>query len=203
VGQPVKGVKVEIAPDGEILIQGPNVMQGYYNKRKATEEALAAGGWLRTGDIGEITEEGCLKITGRKKDILVLANGKNVSPQPIESRLQTSEYISQIVLLGDRQSTVTALVVPAFFRVIDWAKRHRITFSDNGALSKHPEVIELIRDEIKSLSSNLASFETVHRFCLMAHEFTEEKGELTPSLKLKRHVILERYKDLIGSMHGK
>lgn len=194
---------VKIAEDSEILIYGPNVMLGYYNKPKETAEAIDAEGWLHTGDIGEMNENGFLKITGRKKDILVLANGKKVAPQPIESRPQESTYISQIVLLGDNQSTVTALVVLAFARVKDWAKERSISvnFEDNSELTQHPEVVRLMRDEIQQFSGDLADLEKIHRFSLMDHQFTEERGEVTPNLKIKRRVVLEKYKDVIEAMY--
>lgn len=203
VGLPVKGVEVKIAEDGEILVHGPNVMQGYYNKPKETAEAIDQEGWLHTGDIGELDEDGFLKITDRKKDLLVLANGKKVAPQPIENRLLASPYISQIVLLGDRESTVTALVVPAFERVKDWAKGRGLSVNteDHSELVRHPEVNRLLRDEIQRLSTDLADFEKIHRFSLLDQEFTVENGGLTPTLKIRRRVVMEKYKDVIEAMY--
>jgi len=203
VGLPVKGVEVKIAEDGEILVRGPNVMQGYYNRPKETAEAIDKEGWLHTGDIGELDEDGFLKITDRKKDLLVLAIGKKVAPQPIENRLKESPYISQIVLLGDRESTVTALIVPAFERVKDWAKERGLSVNteDNSVLARHPEVNRLLRDEIQRLSTDLADFERIHRFSLLDHEFTVENGEMTPTLKIRRRVVMEKYKDVIEAMY--
>jgi long-chain acyl-CoA synthetase len=203
VGLPVKGVEVMLDEDGEILVRGPNVMQGYHKKSKESAEAIDSGGWFHTGDIGELDGDGFLKITDRKKNLLVLANGKKVAPQPIENRLLESNYISQIILLGDKRSTVTALIVPNFKSLRDWTKERDIPVNsdDTGELTRHPEVRRLIQDEIQRLSHDLASFEKVHRFSLIDHEFTVETGELTPTLKVRRRVVMEKHKDLIEAMY--
>ena len=203
VGQPVKGVEVKIADDGEILVRGPNVLQGYYNKPKETSEAIDADGWFHTGDIGKFDEDNFLTITGRKKELLVLANGKKVAPQPIENRMKESAYITQIILLGDKENTISALIVPSFERIKDWAKECCIDFSyeDNSELVHHPEVNSLIRREIQRLSGDLADFEKIHLFTLIDQEFTIERGEMTPTLKIKRHVLVEKYKDVIEAMY--
>jgi long-chain acyl-CoA synthetase len=203
VGPPVKGVEVNIAEDGEILVRGPNVMQGYYNRPAETADTIDAERWFHTGDIGGFDEEGFLKITDRKKDLIVLANGKKVAPQPIENRLKESHYISQIVLLGDKKSTVTALVVPAFERVKKSLKEHDTIVSDedNSEIAHQTDVNRLIRGEIQRLSDEFADYEKVHRFTLIDHEFTVESGEMTPTLKVKRRVVMERYRDLIDTMY--
>ncbi|MCS6861899.1 MAG: long-chain fatty acid--CoA ligase [Abditibacteriales bacterium] len=200
VGLPLRGVEVKIAEDGEICVRGPNVMLGYYNKPKETAEALDAEGWFHTGDIGEFDEDGFLRITDRKKDLIVLANGKNVAPQPIENALKASPYISQVVLLGDKQSTVAALVVPAFERLKQFAQERGIP-QENADLLAHPEVVRLFRQEIDRLSTHLADFEKVHRFALLDHEFTIEDGEMTPTLKIRRRVVMERYGDVIQRLY--
>jgi long-chain acyl-CoA synthetase len=203
VGPPVKGVEVKIARDGEILVRGPNVMQGYYNKPAETAEAIDAEGWFHTGDIGEFDEKFCLKITDRKKNLIVLANGKKVAPQPMENRLKESQYISQIILLGDKQSSITALIVPAFEHVKKWLmdKDVGIGSEDNSELARHADVNRLIRGEILHLSDEFADYEKVRRFTLIDHEFTVESGEMTPTLKVKRRVVMERYRDLIDAMY--
>lgn len=203
VGKPVKEVEVRIADDGEILVRGPNVFKGYYNNPKETSEAIDAEGWFHTGDIGQLDEDNFLIIKGRKKELLVLANGKKVAPQPIENRIKESPYIAQIVLLGDKENTVSALVVPSFQHIRDWAKESCINFSfdDNSTLVQHPDVNSLIRNEIQRLSGDLADFEKIHVFRLMDREFTIESGEMTPTLKIKRHFVLEKYKCLIEEMY--
>jgi long-chain acyl-CoA synthetase len=203
VGPPVKGVEVRIDDDGEILVRGPNVMQSYYKKPEESAEAIDREGWFHTGDVGEFDGDGFLKITDRKRNLLVLANGKKVAPQPIENRLLESNYISQIILLGDKRSTVTALIVPNFKSLRDWTKERdiRVDSDDTGELTRHIEIHRLIQDEIRRLSHDLASFEKVHRFSLIDHEFTVETGELTPTLKVRRRVVMEKYKDLIEAMY--
>jgi long-chain acyl-CoA synthetase len=203
VGPPVTGVEVKIAGDGEIIVRGPNVMQGYYNKPAETAEAINAEGWFHTGDIGEFDEKGFLKITDRKKNLIVLANGKKVAPQPMENRLKESQYISQIILLGDKQNSITTLIVPAFEHVKKWLmdKGIGIGSEDNSELIRHADVNRLIRGEIQHLSNEFADYEKVRRFTLMDHEFTIESGEMTPTLKVKRRVVMKRYRDLIDTMY--
>jgi long-chain acyl-CoA synthetase len=200
VGPPIPGVEVKIAGDGEILTRGPHVMAGYFNKPEATAEAIDPDGWFHTGDIGEFDAHGSLRITDRKKDILVLANGKNVAPQPIEAALKASPYIAEIVLLGDRQATVTALVVPAFDRLRAFA-RDRGLPEEPAALTKEAEVRRLLKTEIDRHSTHLADFERVKRFTVLDREFSIDGGELTPTLKLKRRVIAEKYADAIAGLY--
>ena len=202
VGPIVPGVEVKIAEDGEILSRGPHIMQGYFNKPSDTAEAIDADGWFHTGDIGEIDEEGFLTITDRKKNILVLSNGKNVAPQPIENQLKQSPYISEIMLLGDQRSTVSALIVPSFDEIKEYAKEQQLETGDMAALLQTQEIQRLIRGEINQYSSDLADFERVRRFTLMAEEFSEKSGEMTPTLKLKRSVVMENHKAAIDQMYG-
>jgi long-chain acyl-CoA synthetase len=200
VGIPLDGIEVKLAPDGEILCRGHNVMQGYYNKPEATREVIDADGWFHTGDVGVLDADGYLTITDRKKEILVLSNGKNVAPAPIEARLKTSPYIAQAVLLGDRQNVVSALIVPEFERLRLWAAEQGSAASDNASLIAEPQVRKLIKSEIDRLSKELADFEKVRRFALLERDFTTDSGELTPTLKLKRRVIHEKYAAVIAGM---
>lgn len=202
VGKPIPGVQVRIAEDGEILCKGPNVMKGYYNKPTETDAAIDPDGWFHTGDLGTIDADGFLRITGRKKDIIVLANGKNVAPVPIEEQLKRSPYISEVVLFGDEQDVITALVVPQFERVREWAKMQNLTVQSDTEIVQLPELKQLIKKEIDRLSSNLAEFEKVRRFTLLDHPFSVETGELTPTLKVRRHFIRQRYAEQIASMVG-
>ncbi|CAI8003780.1 Putative long-chain-fatty-acid--CoA ligase [Geodia barretti] len=202
VGPIVPGVEVKIAEDGEILSRGPHIMQGYFNKPSDTAEAIDADGWFHTGDIGEIDEEGFLAITDRKKNILVLSNGKNVAPQPIENQLKQSPYISEIMLLGDQHKSVAALIVPSLDEIKEYAKEQQLETGDMAALLQTQEIQRLIRGEINQYSSDLADFERVRMFTLMAEEFSEKSGEMTPTLKLKRSVVMENHKAAIDQMYG-
>ncbi len=200
VGKPIPGVQVRIADDGEILVRGPNVMLGYYNKPAETAEAIDPDGWFHTGDIGSLDADGFLRITGRKKDIIVLANGKNVAPVPIEEQLKTSPYISEAVLFGDEQDVITALIVPNFERTREWAKMQGLLVQSDAELVALPEVKQLIKQEIDRLTAHLADFEKVRRFTLLDHPFSIETGELTPTLKVRRHFIKQRYAKELEAM---
>ena len=203
VGPMIPGIEVKIAEDGEILSRGPHIMQGYFNKPSDTAEVIDAEGWFHTGDIGEIDEEGFLTITDRKKNLLILSNGKNVAPQPIENRLKQSPYISEIMLLGDQRRTITALIVPNYDAVKEFAvEQQQLEAEDLPALLQTQEVQRLIRGEINQYSGDFADFERVRMFTLMAEEFSEESGEMTPTLKLKRPVIMENHKAVIDQMYG-
>jgi long-chain acyl-CoA synthetase len=199
VGELMPGVEVRIAPDGEILTRGPHIMRGYFHKPEATRDAIDPEGWFHTGDIGDLDEAGYLRITDRKKDIIVLANGKNVAPQPIEAALKASPYIQEIALIGDKQPTITALVVPAFERLRAYAREHELP-TEPEALAQHPEIRRLLKVEIDRHSGQLADFERIKRFTILDHEFSIDGGELTPTLKLKRRVIAEKYRDAIAAM---
>jgi long-chain acyl-CoA synthetase len=202
VGPPIPGVEVKIAPDGEILSRGPHIMRGYFNLAEETRKAIDADGWFHTGDIGELDQEGFLKITDRKKDIIVLANGKNVAPQPIEALLKGSAYISAAVLFGDRQPNIVALVVPEFDHLKQWARRHDIAAKDQAELIKNAAVRKFYKDEIDRVTRDLADFEKVRKFTLLDTEFTQERGELTPTLKIKRAVVFKNYESDVLAMYG-
>ena len=202
VGPMIPGIEMKIAEDGEILSRGPHIMQGYFNKPSDTAEAIDPDGWFHTGDIGEVDEEGFLTITDRKKNILVLSNGKNVAPQPIENQLKQSPYISEIMLLGDQRSTVSALIVPSFDELKEFAAEQQLEAENIPALLQTQEVQRLIRSEINQYSADFADFERVRRFTLVAEEFSEKSGEMTPTLKLKRSVVMENHKAAIDQMYG-
>jgi long-chain acyl-CoA synthetase len=202
VGLPIGGIEVRLADDGEILVRGPNVMQGYYKRPEETKETIDPEGWLHTGDIGEFDEDGYLTITDRKKNLIVLANGKKVAPQHLENRLLESPFISQVVIVGDEQNTVGALIVPAFERVKEWAEKQGLSTVAGEKLASAPEVQRLIREEVQRLSGDFADYEKIRRFALLERELTVEAGELTPTLKIKRRVVVEKYKDLIDSLYG-
>ena len=197
VGPPLPGVEVKIADDGEIVVRAPSVMKGYWNKPAETKAVLTNDGWFHTGDIGELDEQGVLKITDRKKDLLVLANGKKVAPQPIELQLQESKFIAQAVLLGDKMKAVAALLVPHFGHLREWAKAQNLNIASDEELVAHAEVNKLLRGEIEKQTGDLADFERVRKFVLLPELLTTDKGELTPTLKVKRNVVTEKYGDLL------
>ncbi len=201
VGPTGPGIEMKLADDGEILFRGGNVMKGYYRNPEATAESIDSDGWLYTGDIGEIDEDGFLKITDRKKDLIITAGGKNIAPQRVEQTLKVSKYINQIVAYGDRRKYLTALITLETDNVANWAREQGIRFEDPGDLYKLPEVVKLLEDEVASCNSTLASFETVKKIRLLPGEFTIDSGELTPSLKVKRKVVLNKYLPLLNEMY--
>jgi len=200
VGKPIPGVEVKIAPDGEILTRGPHVMKGYYKKEAETKEVFE-GGWFHTGDIGHIDEDGFLVITDRKKDIIVTAGGKNIAPQPIENILKTNPYISNAVVIGDRRRFVCALIVPNFEKLEEYARFSNISFGDCTELVKNKQVVNFIKAEVDRATPNLASYEKLKRIALLDRDFEIEKGEITPTLKIKRNIIEQKYKSLIDALY--
>ncbi len=200
VGPPLSGIEIMIANDGEVYARGPSRMSGYFGQPEATKEAIDAEGWFHTGDIGELTPEGYLRITDRKKDIIVLANGKNVAPQPIEAMLKQSTFINEAVLIGDKHSTVVALIVPSMDRLKSWAKDHDLSATAIDDLMSSLVIKKLIKEEIEKFSKALADFEKVKRFALISEPFTIESGELTPTLKVKRKFITQKYASVIETL---
>ena len=200
VGPILPNVEVKFAEDGEILTRGDHVMVGYFKKEAETKEAIDEDGWFHTGDIG-IMEDGFLKITDRKKNIIVTAGGKNIAPAPIENALVTSQFIEQAVMIGDKRKFCTAVIVAAEDPVSRWAKEKGLSFSNYEELVALPEVRELIKNEIDRLTPHLASYETIKNFVLARAPFSIETGELTPSLKVKRRVIEQKYHDDIEKMY--
>lgn len=201
VGQAITGVDVKIAEDGEILASGPNVMNGYLNKPDKTLEAVDKEGWLHTGDIGTLDSEKYLRIVDRKKNLLVLATGKKVAPSPIEDRLKASPYIQEAVVVGDNRTHVGALLVPNFENLTDWAKSHGIP-TDPASLAANEDVKTLLKEECERLTSELSHYEQVKSIAIVDHEFTVESGEYTPTLKVKRKFVQEKYSSLIDEMYG-
>ena len=200
VGKPIPGVDVRIDEDGEILTKGPHVMNGYYKKEAASREVFE-GGWFHTGDIGHFDEEGFLVITDRKKDIIVTSGGKNVAPQPIEGILNLNPYISTALVIGDSRKFISALVVPNFEKLEEYAKQNNISFEDHCDLVKKEEIVRFIQEQVDRSAPNLASYEKVKKIALLDKEFEIEKGEITPTLKVKRNIVEEKYKGIIDAMY--
>jgi long-chain acyl-CoA synthetase len=199
VGKPIRGVEIKIAEDGEILARGPNIMLGYYKKPEATAAAIDPDGWFHTGDVGHIDADGYLYITDRKKDILVLANGKNVAPQPIENLLKQSELVQEAVVYGDGMSAPVALIVPNIDALRAFAKQEGIE-ADGDALLNHDAIQRRFRQELERVNRELADFQRVKGFRLISKPFSIETGELTPTLKVKRRVVAEKYAHLLQEM---
>ncbi len=201
VGPTVERVEAKIADDGEILTRGPHVMKGYYNKPEATAEAIDPEGWFHTGDIGVFDSDGCLVITDRKKDLLVTSGGKKVAPQPIENRIKTDPFVSEIVMVGNKRNFPAALVVPSFVMLERWAQEKGIAFQSREQLVADAGVLKLYLGVIEGCSADLAQFEKIKKVALLANEFSVESGELTPTLKVKRRVVEEKYKALIDRLY--
>ena len=201
VGKLIEGVEVQIAVDGEILTRGPNVMKGYYNNPAATKEAIDDDGWFHTGDIGTL-EDGFLRITDRKKDLIVTAGGKNVAPQPIENLAKTSKFVTEAVMIGDKRKYPILLVVPAYEHLEEWAKASAIAWRDRAQLIATPNVRAKMELEVRATLKGLASYETPKKIALLEHEFSIERGELTPSMKVKRRVIDRNYQAVIDAVYA-
>jgi long-chain acyl-CoA synthetase len=200
VGKIFPGVEVMIAPDGEICARGPNIMKGYYNKPEATHESIDADGWFHTGDIGEL-RDGFLAITDRKKDIIVTAGGKKIAPQPIENTLKTNKYVSQAVVIGDKRKFPVVLVVPNWEQMEKWAKIKNLLWTDRSQLLAMPIVHAKMEKEVFGKLQGLAKFEMPKKVALLEHDFSIERGELTPTLKVKRRVIDKTYRDVIDRLY--
>ncbi len=201
VGPHVPDTKIRIAEDGEILVKGPQVMKGYYNQLEATKSVFTEDGWFMTGDIGFVDEKACLHITDRKKDIIITAGGKNISPQNLENALITDQYIEQAVVIGEGKKFLSALIVPNFTDLREYARQKGISFAEDEELIKKPEIIDFYDERIKSIMKNFARVEQIRKFTLMPKEFSQQTGELTPTLKLKRKIINEKYADIIEAMY--
>src|SRR6266436_2846734 len=201
-GKPIPNVQVRVAEDGEILVKGPCVMQGYYKNPEATREVLTEDGWFSTGDIGYVDKDNYLFITDRKKDLIKTAAGKFVAPQPIENALKTSPYILNAMVLGDKRKFIVALIVPNPTTVSAKAADQGIKFASNTKLAAHPWVHALIDSEVKRLSVHLAQYETIKRFALLPEDFTFDNGSLTFTLKLKRRVVEQNYREVIDKLYA-
>jgi long-chain acyl-CoA synthetase len=200
VGQPLPGLEVKIAPDGEILVKGPGVFKGYFKNPEATAETLKDG-WLHSGDVGELDEAGFLKITDRKKDLIITAGGKNIAPQNIENQLKFSPYINDAIVIGDRRKFIAALIAIDEENVIKYAQDHKIQFGTYGSLTQALEIKQLIQKEVDRVNKTLAQVEQVKKFTIIPKKLYEEDGEVTPTMKVKRKFINETYKDIIEKMY--
>jgi long-chain acyl-CoA synthetase len=201
VGVAAPHTEVRISPEGEILLRGPHVFMGYLNQPEKTAEALREG-WLHTGDVGFIDNEGYVRITDRMKDIIITAGGKNITPSEIENQLKFSPYISDAVVVGDRRKFLTCLVMIDYDNVAKYAQDHNVPFTDFGSLCRSREVQDLIWSEIERVNQNFAKVETIKKFRLIEQQLTAEDEEVTPTLKLKRKFVNEKYKGLIDGMYA-
>jgi long-chain acyl-CoA synthetase len=201
VGKPQKDVEVKIADDGEVLIKGPNIFQGYYKNDEATKETLE-NGWLHTGDLGRLDDDGFLYITGRKKDIIITAGGKNITPANLENGLKQNRWISQAVVIGDRRPYLVALVTLDPEEAPALAEQLGIENADPAALSQDEKVREEIQKAIDDVNSHVGPVEQIKRFEILDHDLSQETGELTPTLKVKRNVVYEKYADLFERLYS-
>ncbi len=202
VGKPIRNVQVRIAADGEIEVSGPNVMPGYYNKPEATREVFTDDGWFKTGDIGTLDADGYLKITDRKKELFKTSGGKYIAPSPIEQLIKASRFVSQVVLVGNERRFPAALVVPNFEQLENYAKLKHLDIKSPAEFCSHPRIIDLIERQIAELTENLSNYEKVKRIALLENELTVEGGELTPTLKVKRRVVDDKYHDIIENIYA-
>lgn len=203
VGPILNGVSVKIADDGEILAKGPNLMLGYYKAPDLTAEVIDSEGWFHTGDIGVIEDNKFLRITDRKKEIFKLSAGKYIAPQPIENRLKESPFIEQAMVIGENEKFAAAIISPNFVYLHDWCTIHRLHFRDNSDLVEMPEVTNQFAREIKGINSTLGEHEQVKRFRLVTDEWSTQSGELSPTLKLRRNYLTEKYRELIAEIYSK
>jgi long-chain acyl-CoA synthetase len=201
VGRPIPNVEIRIAADGEIETRGPNVMRGYYNKPEETRAVFTADGWFKTGDIGSIDEDGFLRITDRKKELFKTSGGKYIAPQQIEQMIKGSRFVNQVVLIGDGRKFPAALIVPDWERVESYAQLKGIKANDRAELCREPRVIDLFERQIAGLTTDLAQYERVKKVALLENELTIEGGELTPTMKVKRRVVNEKYRKIIDQLY--
>jgi long-chain acyl-CoA synthetase len=202
VGKPFPGVEIKIADDGEILARGPNIFRGYYKNPDATKETIVDG-WLHTGDIGRIDEDGFLYITGRKKDIIITAGGKNITPANLENGLKQNQYISQAVVHGDRRPFLTALITLDPEAIVPWAQQQGIEDTDMASLAENEKVRALVQEAVDNVNSKVARVEEVKKFTILPHDLTQETGELTPTLKVKRNVVYDKYAGELDALYEK
>jgi long-chain acyl-CoA synthetase len=202
VGRPIRHVEVRTASDGEIETRGPNVMRGYYNKPEATREVFTADGWFKTGDIGTLDREGYLRITDRKKELFKTSGGKYVAPQPIEQRIKQSRFVNQVVLVGAGRKFPAALIVPDWEMLRSYAQHKGLDCKTPAEFCRHPRVLDLMQRQVDSVTEDLSRFERVKRVALLERELTVEGGELTPTLKIKRRVIAEKYREVIDRIYA-
>jgi long-chain acyl-CoA synthetase len=192
---------VKIAPDGEVLCHGPNVMLGYWGNPQATAEAIDHEGYFHTGDIGEFDAEGRLKITDRKKELIITSGGKKIPPQHVENALKGDKFISQAVLIGDKRNYITAIIVPNFDALKRWAGHQKISYANHRELTDNPLVYEELMRSVEKVNATLSSYERIKKIAILDHEMTVEGDQLTPSLKIKRRVVNDMYGGLIDSLY--
>jgi len=202
VGPAGPGIEMKVAPDGEVLYRGKGIMKGYFKNPEATAEAIDQDGWQYTGDVGEIDSDGFLKITDRKKELIITSGGKNIAPQRIERILRTSRFISQALAYGDRKKYITALITLNREQIEPWARERGITYERFEDLANHAEIQKLIEAEVKAKNAELASFESVKKVAIIPQDFSIAGGELTPTLKLKRKVVTEKYRPMIEGLYS-
>ncbi|MGH2830289.1 MAG: AMP-dependent synthetase/ligase, partial [Actinomycetota bacterium] len=202
VGRAVQGVQITIAQDGEILVRGGNVGPGYYKQPEATAELIDDDGYMHSGDIGELDDDGYLRITDRKKDLIITAAGKNIAPQVIENMLKYSPWISQAVVIGDRRPYLTALITLDQEKVAQFAQQKSIPHTDLAELTRHPDVLQLVENAVGEVNAQLARVEQVKKWTVLERDFLQEAEEMTPTMKVRRRAINESYADLIDTMYG-
>jgi long-chain acyl-CoA synthetase len=200
VGKPFPGVEIKIAPDGEILVKGANIFRGYFKNKEATEEAIVDG-WLHTGDIGKIDEDGFLYVTGRKKDIIITAGGKNITPANLENWLKQNRYISQAVVYGDRRPYLTALITLDPEEIGPWAEKQGLGTTDPAELAARDEVKALVQKTVDDVNEKVGPVEQIKKFKILPHDLTQETGELTPTLKVKRNVVYDKFASELDAMY--
>ena len=201
VGKPFPGVEVRIADDGEILVKGPNIFRGYFKNKDATDETIVEG-WLHTGDIGRIDEDGFLYITGRKKDIIITAGGKNITPANLENWLKQNQFISQGVVYGDRRPYLTALITLDPEEIVPWAEKQGLGTTDMAELVKRDEVKALVQKAVEDVNERVGPVEQIKRYTILPHDLTQETGELTPTLKVKRNVVYDKFAGELEAMYA-
>jgi long-chain acyl-CoA synthetase len=202
VGKPYPGVELQIGPEGEVLARGPMVMEGYWHNDEATRAAIDADGWLHTGDVGQLDSDGYLHITDRIKELIVTAGGKKVAPQPIEGSTRLSPFVAQAILVGDRRPFPALLVVPDFERLTHWATEHGIEAEDRERLCRASGVRELIEQETLGRLQHLAQFERPKKVALLCEELTVDAGLLTPTFKVKRRLVEQRFRAVIEALYA-
>lgn len=200
VGKAFPETKIRVADDGEILLSGPAISSGYWNRPEQTSEAFRDG-WFKTGDIGELDKDGFLRITDRKKDLIITAAGENIAPQELENRFKGDRYLSNAIIFGDRKPFLTALLVPNFETLEKYAQRHQVDFLNHCDLVSHPHILELIRRHVDRLQQDLPSFNQVKRFTLLSRDFNGDRGEMTPTLKLKRRIVAKNFESVLANMY--
>jgi long-chain acyl-CoA synthetase len=202
VGTVIPGVEMKFADNGEILCKGPSVMMGYYNKPEETAKTIDKDGWLHTGDVGTLIDGKFLKITDRVKALFKTSGGKYVAPQVIEEKMKESRFVEQIIILGENEKFVSALIVPSFLNLEEWCSQKALDTSSKEKMVKSPEVLALFKEEVERLNESFGKVEKVKKFELMVTEWSEVTGELTPTMKVKRKVVIEKYESLISSIYN-